>query len=316
MRVNLLFGFLGSGKTTLLRHLLANRPSDVKTAVIVNEFGEVGVDGEILRGNDVDMVELNSGCLCCTLKGSLMMAVEELRSKAKVERIIVEATGIAQPGDLTETLRESSINLDLSIGPLVTVVDAAKFSKLVAVLGDFYVDQIENADIVVLNKADLVTPDILDEVGRQIREINANADILFAEQCDVDVGYLLDRHPGGLLARGQAPSISGTTRPGAGPTDHEHVHHNHVAPADSFVLIAGGNPDRTRVELFFHELPDGVWRAKGFMNIDGGPHLIQYTMGQLELSPAGRPANEKIVFIGRNMNRTEIEARFAFAKPN
>ena len=106
------------------------------------------------------------------------------------------------------------------------------------------------------------------------------------------------------------------SRPGAGPTDHEHVHHNHVAPADSFVLIAGGNPDRTRVELFFHELPDGVWRAKGFMNIDGGPHLIQYTMGQLELSPAGRPANEKIVFIGRNMNRTAIEARFAFAKPN
>ena len=97
MRVNLLFGFLGSGKTTLAKHLLANRSRDLKTAVIVNEFGEVGVDGDILRGDNVDVVELNSGCLCCTLRGSLMMAVEELRDKAKVERVIVEATGIAQP---------------------------------------------------------------------------------------------------------------------------------------------------------------------------------------------------------------------------
>jgi len=155
VRVNLLFGFLGSGKTTLVRHLLAERGKDVKTAVIVNEFGEVGVDGDILRGSNVDMVELNSGCLCCTLKGSLMLAVEELRSKANVERVIVESTGVAQPGELTETLADASMKLKVDIGPLVTVVDAAKFPRLVNMLGEFYVAQIENADIVIINKMDL-----------------------------------------------------------------------------------------------------------------------------------------------------------------
>ena len=175
MRVNLLFGFLGSGKTTLVRRLLAERGRTVKTAVIVNEFGEVGVDGDILRGNNVDIVELNSGCLCCTLRGSLMLAVEELRTKAHVERVIVEATGVAQPGELTDTLTDSSLKLRLDIGPLVTVVDAAKFQKLITMLGEFYVAQIENADIIVVNKADLVDPLQLEEVGREIRDINDHA---------------------------------------------------------------------------------------------------------------------------------------------
>jgi len=322
MRVNLLFGFLGSGKTTLVKHLLAEGGRAVKTAVIVNEFGEVGVDGDILRGNSVDIVELNSGCLCCTLRGSLMLAVEEL-GKANVERIIVEATGVAQPGELTDTLRDSSIKLHVDIGPLVTVVDAAKFPKLITMLGEFYAAQIENADIVVLNKADLVTMDQLEEVGREIREINAHAEILFAEQCDVDTDYLLEVHSGGLLARDQVPTEGSMHQPvvqSAQTEAHEHHEHEHGAQAsghaESFVLLGGGNPDQSRLEQFFHELPEAVWRAKGFMTIGGKPRLVQYTMGQLEISMASGIPSEKIVFIGRNMNRSAIEAQFAFAKRN
>src|SRR5687768_18159738 len=182
MRVNLLFGFLGSGKTTLAKHLRAERGRDVKTAVIVNEFGEVGVDGEILKGQNVDVVELNSGCLCCTLRGSLTLAVDELREKSKVERVIVEATGVAQPAELLETLADSTREAGLEVGPLVTVVDVFKFPKLLDMLGDFYVDQIENADIVLLNKIDLVTPAQLEEATRQIRSLNPRADLIFAEQ--------------------------------------------------------------------------------------------------------------------------------------
>ena len=320
MRVNLLFGFLGSGKTTLVKRLLAERGRDVKTAVIVNEFGEVGVDGDILRGNNVDMVELNSGCLCCTLRGSLMLAVEELRSKENVERIIVEATGIAQPGELTETLRDSSIKLHIDIGPLVTVVDAAKFPKLVAMLGEFYVAQIENADIVIVNKSDLVSSDNLESVGQQVRAINSRADIVFAEQCDVDTNYLLDGYPGALLDIDQFPTAGSMHQPvedadGHSGHDHESNHTPHSS-VESFVLVAGGNPDRSGVERFFQQLPDTVWRAKGFMKILGRPCLVQYTMGQLQITPATSPPNELVVFIGRNMNRSEIEARFAFAKRN
>lgn len=308
MRVNLLFGFLGSGKTTLVRRLLSERGRAVKTAVIVNEFGEVGVDGDILRGNAVDMIELNSGCLCCTLRGSLMLAVEEL-GKAQVERIIVEATGVAQPGELTDTLTDSSMRRRVDIGPLVTVVDASKFTKLIAMLGEFYEAQIENADIVIVNKADLVSVDELEDVGREVREINPDAEILFAEQCDVDTDYLLDAPASGLLA----------VRPTVAEHAHEHGEGDHEPRephAESFVLEAGGNPDELRVEEFFHGLSDSVWRAKGFMTIGGKPRLVQYAMGQLEISTAAGVPSEKIVFIGRGMDASAMEARFAFAKRN
>jgi G3E family GTPase len=316
MRVNLIFGFLGSGKTTLVRHLLATRPTE-KTAVIVNEFGEVGVDGEILRGKDVDIVELTSGCLCCTLKGSLMTAVEELRAKAGVERIIVEATGVAQPGELTETLTDATMKTAIDIGPLVTVVDAARFPKLSAMLGEFYEAQIENADILVLNKVDLVDAAALERVRDEVRAINPGADIIFAERADVDPAYLLDRNVEGLLARSAAAGADGEL-PAPGHDGHAHDHEHdgdhdpHAgAPAESFVLKAPEGASRARLEAFFGALPDSVWRAKGFMRVDGAPCLVQYATGQIEITPAAARANENLVFIGRRIDRSAIARALA-----
>lgn len=315
MRVNLLFGFLGSGKTTLVRRLLEERGRDAKTAVIVNEFGEVGIDGAILRGANVDMVELNSGCLCCTLKGSLMLAVEELRQKAGVERVIVEATGVAQPGELTETLTDPTMRTRVDIGPLVTVVDAHKFTRLMGALGDFYSAQIENADIIILNKADLASPEALEEAKREVLEINPQATVLFADHCDIDSGYLLEGDFSGVLASadrgGSGENDHGHEHDHAGHRhDHGHGHRHPHAPAESFVLDASGGARREAVERFFRELPEGVWRAKGFMRIDGRPSLVQFTMGQLEITPADAPPSHNLVFIGRDMDQGAIRARF------
>jgi G3E family GTPase len=320
MRVNLLFGFLGSGKTTLAKHLLAERGRDMKTAVIVNEFGEVGIDGDILRGDNVDVVELNSGCLCCTLRGSLMLAVEELRDKAQVERVIVEATGIAQPGELLETLADSSLEAGLDIGPLVTVVDAFKFPKLLSMLGDFYVDQIENADIVIFNKIDLVTPEQLKEATRQLREVNPDADLIFAEQGRVRPGELFEKRGEGLVGKMRAEGAhdhhghDGAHDHGHGHDHDDHDHGPHAdAPAQSFVVRGAGNAARAGVERFFGTLPDNVWRAKGFMHVDGKPSLVQYSLGQLEITPAAEVLSEAVVFIGNGMDRPAIESGFALA---
>lgn len=319
MRVNLLFGFLGSGKTTLVKRLLEERGRDAKTAVIVNEFGEVGIDGQILRGANIDMVELNSGCLCCTLKGSLMLAVEELRQKAGVERVIVEATGVAQPGELTETLTDPTMRTEVDIGPLVTVVDAHKFSRLMGALGEFYIAQIENADIVILNKADLAAPGALEEAKREVLDINPGATVLFADHCDVDSSYLLEGEFSGLLAQ-----RAGDRHDRQHEHDHDHDHgsghhhdggHRHPhAPAESFVLDATGGARREALEGFFRSLPDNVWRAKGFMRVDGEPSLVQYTMGQLEIAAAAPPPALNMVFIGRDMDRSAISAGFEQAQ--
>ncbi|MGI9304426.1 MAG: CobW family GTP-binding protein [Gammaproteobacteria bacterium] len=311
MRVNLLFGFLGSGKTTLARHLLSERGDDMRTAVIVNEFGDVGIDGDILKGNNVDMVEINSGCLCCTLKGSLMLAVEELREKAGAERIIVEATGVAAPAELLDSLADSSMKTDIDYGPLVTVVDAPTFNRIRPMLGEFYEDQIEYADIVILNKVDMATAEELESVRAEIEDINDEATVLFAEQCDVDTALLLNGDLSAVIGEATAGKTVHT-----GEHDHELDHdHNHAHDiAESFVLAAGGNPNRASVEAFFARLPDNVWRAKGFMHIDGEPCLLQYTMGQLEITPSEKRNNENLVFIGRDMDRHAIDHQFAFAQ--
>lgn len=362
MKINLLFGFLGSGKTTLAKHLLEQRGSTVKTAIIVNEFGEVGVDGDILRGQNIDVVELNSGCLCCTLRGSLMMALEELRDKSKVERVIVEATGISQPRELLDELVESSVK-GLKIGPMVTVVDCAKFNKLQSMLGDFYLDQIEFADIVIANKVDLATPDQIESATRHIREINSNAKIFFAEQCRVPPEVLFGEAQSLIIQQLQEEMMStlkvetsqahvypkGNDHNGQNigphlsyhnehehqqPPSHVHVHehqhqhqheheheHEHEnehdphakVPVQSFVVTVGRNGSKGTLEKFFQSLPDKVWRAKGFIDLQGEKFLIQFSLGQLEMTLANGDAVDTLVFIGQDMDRAQIEAQIVVA---
>jgi G3E family GTPase len=150
MRVNLLFGFLGSGKTTLARRLLKEGGVGRKMAVIVNEFGDIGIDGEILEGADIDMVELTSGCLCCTLKGPLINAIEELNAKKDIDITIIEATGIAEPKEMMEIFSDDKFRGCYEVGPMITVVDVPKFTQLLEMLGPFYEAQIRNADVLIL----------------------------------------------------------------------------------------------------------------------------------------------------------------------
>jgi G3E family GTPase len=330
LRINLLFGFLGSGKTTLLRRILGERAGERKMAVIVNEFGDVGVDGEVISGSNVNLVELTSGCLCCTLRGSLMSAVEELREKAAVEQIVVEATGVASPGDMLEDLNESRIARQLDVGPLITVVDAPKFTRLRQMLGEFYEEQVENADVLVLNKIDLATPGELDEAKAVVREINPDAVLLFAEQGDTDLALLLDGPESELLAQVKAeaeghPHYGHDDGHGHGHEDddrhdhhgdgHDHDHHGHAhAAAESFVMDASGDFSREGLAAAFASLPANVWRSKGFLTIDGEPSLLQFTMGQLEIG--GAPARERpyLVVIGEDLDRPAVESGLLAAR--
>ena len=319
LRINLLFGFLGSGKTTLVRRILGERGGERKMAVIVNEFGEVGVDGDVIAGNNVDLVELTSGCLCCTLRGSLMSAVEELREKAAVEQIVVEATGVASPGDMLEDLNDSKIARALDVGPLVTVVDAPKFTRLQQMLGEFYEEQVENADVLVLNKIDLATQEELDEARAAVREINPDAVLLFAEQGDTDLALLLDGPESELLAQMKAEASGRAHHDHEDADHHGHGHghhddhddghgHGHAhAPAESFVMDASGTFSRAALIDAFASLPANVWRSKGFLTVDGEPSLLQFTMGQLEIGRAAARERPYLVMIGEDLDRPVVE---------
>jgi G3E family GTPase len=192
--------------------------------------------------------------------------------------------------------------------------------KLQTMLGNFYTKQIEHADIIILNKIDLVSTQGLREVEAEVRELNSEAGVLFAVQCDVDSQLILEGSVSNWLQAPSAgprgfdanvPTHPNPVEPGHGRhSDHAHEHLHDI---ESFVLDAGGEYPSSGLSTFFAGLGENVWRAKGFMSVDGQPTLVQYCLGQVSMAAAPMPLNRSLVIIGRRMNRAAIETRFAGA---
>ncbi len=311
-RVDLLFGFLGSGKTTLAARILQEYGPKRRLALIVNEFGDVGVDGEILKGNDIDLIQLSSGCLCCTLKGSLLAAVKELADRAPVDHIVIEATGVAEPEEMLASFSDPGFRERFDLGPVVTVVDTPKFLKIRDMLGPFYEAQIEKSDYVVLNKLDMADATQMDSVRHEVEALNPDAVIRYAERCDVDLDEVLDGPASAALERWSTGHGSGPE----GGHGHEHHHghgHDHSdarhAPAQSFVVDLPGEIDRDALTALYAEAPERLWRSKGFVRIGGVDHLVQVAMGAVEITPSGPRDRHYLVFIGDGLDRAWFEAR-------
>ena len=307
-QIHLLFGFLGAGKTTLVTNLLKTADPSTPTAVIVNEFGDVGIDGEIIQGNSIDTVELVSGCICCTLRGSLMNAIEELANEKGAERIVIEATGVADPEEMLDDLEDSSVSESFDIAPIVAVVDSSAFSKIRLMLGEFYVSQILNADVVIVNKIDKTGEVELENVTRQITEINPSAEIRFTEFCDVDSSLIFSNETSALLE---------SYKPSSHEHHHDHDHHHHDHHHDdhhhdphetveSFVISPYDDISMSDLERYFDHIPDKVWRMKGHMKVNGQPVLVQYSAGQLDVTDAEPKAHYRMVAIGQELDKANV----------
>ncbi len=309
-QIHLLFGFLGAGKTTLVRNLLQTVDPEYPTAVIVNEFGSVGIDGDIIQGNTIDTVELVSGCICCTLKGSLMNAIEELTEEKGAKRIVIEATGVADPEDMLDDLEDSSVSHKMEVAPIVAVVDASSFNKIRPMLGDFYTSQVLNADIVIVNKIDRTDEEVLEDVARQIKEINPWAELRFTEFCDVDSTLIYSNQVSALLQR-HVSNANGHDHHEHHDHDHDHDHHHHQhahESMESLVVVPHENLTQSNIEQHASQLPDTVWRMKGHMLIDQNPCLVQFSAGQLEITPAEVKSHYRMVVIGRELDSQKISA--------
>jgi G3E family GTPase len=191
--VTVLTGYLGAGKTTLLNRILTENHGK-KYAVIINEFGEIGIDNELVVDADEEVFEMNNGCICCTVRGDLIRIIEGLfKRKDRFDAIVVETTGLADPGPVAQTFFvDDDVSRRARLDSIVTVVDAR---HLPARLKDSREaeEQIAFADVIVLNKTDLVSKNELAEVERRIRSVNRFAQIHHATKCDVDLAKVLDR---------------------------------------------------------------------------------------------------------------------------
>src|SRR5213075_2290560 len=179
--ITLIPGPLGSGKTTLLRHILATRPA--KIAIVMNEFGEMAIDTKVIEGKNVRIAELGGGCVCCSLLGEFEAAIDEIIEKVAPDRIVVETTGLAEPEALVFNIQEALPQCRLD--GVISVIDADMLVRFPE-LGHTTRLQIEGADILLLNKIDLVEPAQIEPLETKLHEINPIATIVRTERCRID----------------------------------------------------------------------------------------------------------------------------------
>ncbi len=314
--VTLLVGFLGSGKTTLLSEILKG-DHGLKIAVIENEFGEINIDNEILsneiKSKDDFIIEMSNGCLCCSSNGDLIKTLKELLLKLKdFDHVVIEATGMASPGPIIQSLRESDdIKKSYELNSVVTLVDCKNFfSSLENTKNDDefkFEKQLIFSDLILLNKVDLIYEELRDlELGHIksfIKKMNSEAELLETIFCKIDIHQLLHR-------RGQ--DIESITKLSSG----NHVHHRHdKAGIEQISIEMEGVIDPETFQLFLNTLylkyRNRLFRMKGVVHFENQPHciLVQGVNDQLEFKKGAIKEGDqtnKLVFIGVQLKKEVI----------
>ena len=279
--ITLITGPLGSGKTTLLRHILAMQRG--KIAIVMNEFGEIAIDTKVIEGKNVRIAELGGGCVCCSLLGEFEAAVNEIIEKIAPERIVVETTGLAEPEALVFNIQEALPQCRLD--GVVSVIDADMLIRFPE-LGHTTRLQIEGADILLLNKIDLIEPGQIEPLETKLREINPTAAIVRTERCRID--------PELLFGIGRERKIARRTGP-------IRLQRKHQPEFESFAFTSSKIFSRDCFEGFANGLPASVVRAKGFIRFADGAQLFNFVAGRWELEPFEAERTE-LVFIGKKLD--------------
>jgi len=363
--VTVLSGFLGSGKTTLLERVLTNRDG-MRVAVIVNDMSEINIDAELVKSGEVsldrtteELVEMTNGCICCTMREDLLIEVDRLARSGRFDYLLIESTGISAPMPVASTFALPAddgrfLGEVARLDTMVTVVDAERFlpeldsldeladRDLAAAeddertIADLLIEQVEFADVLVLNKADLVTPDVLDRVESLVRRLNPAADVIRSIRADVPLGSILNTGRFDMDRAAEAPgwvqALNGTAPPETEEFGISSFVHRSNRPF---------HPERLLDSL--DEPWPGVLRSKGFCWLASRPFIMglwSQAGGSLGLEPVGpwladtpeedwdlEPEDliavrevwdplvgdrrQELVFIGVEMDRVDITARLA-----
>jgi len=326
--VTVLTGYLGAGKTTLLNRILSE-PHGKKFAVIVNEFGEIGIDNELVVNADEEVFEMNNGCICCTVRGDLVRIIDGLmRRKGKFDAIIVETTGLADPAPVAQTFfMDEAVGAKTKLDAVITIADAKWLADRLKDAPEAK-NQIAFADVILINKTDLVAPDELRELEARIRGLNPYARLHRTERAQIDINEVLGRNAFDLDRILEIePSFLETDEH---HHDHGHDHHHHHGNGlkhyhdeemQSVSLKTGKplNPDKFFPwvqDLVAKEGPN-ILRCKGILSFKDDPERFVFQGVHMILDGdhqrpwrADEARDSRIVFIGRNLPEDKIRQGF------
>ena len=303
--VTVLTGFLGAGKTTLLNRILT-ADHGRRVAVIVNEFGEVGIDHHLLISSDQEVVEMSNGCICCTVRGDLLRSLFGLlEHRDKFDTLMIETTGLADPAPVVQSFFiDERIKSQYQLNGVVTVVDARHIFQQLSNSPEAK-EQIAFADMVLLNKIDLINPEDLPELEFKLRNLNGAARICQTRNSDVDIGTVLDLRSLDVEVRAEK---------------HDH-NHRHTDDIETVAISTAGDLDGLKLSHWFRallaEFGERIMRMKGILNLRKDPD--QFVFQGVHMLFEGRPGRawaaeeerlNRLVFIGRDLDKEKITEGF------
>lgn len=221
-KIDIVSGFLGAGKTTLIKKLLKESLSDTKVVLIENEFGEIGIDGGFLKDAGIEIKEMNSGCICCSLVGDFGESLREVLSTYSPERIIIEPSGVGKLSDVMAAVSGATEDSDVILNSAVAVVDAKKAKMYIKNFGEFFVNQIEHAGTVILSRTDMISEEKITEVVNMIREHNPKATIITTPWDELLGDKILEAIEGAKDLEKELMEEALKLH-----EEHEHEHHHH-----------------------------------------------------------------------------------------
>jgi G3E family GTPase len=325
--VTVLTGYLGAGKTTLLNRILTE-PHGKRFAVIVNEFGEIGIDNDLVVGADEEVFEMNNGCICCTVRGDLIRIIEGLmRRKGKFDAIIVETTGLADPAPVAQTFFvDQEVSEKARLDAVVTVADAKWLKDRLRDAPEAK-NQIAFADVIILNKTDLVSPAELREVEMRIRAINPYATLHKTTKANVAIADVLGRNAFDLerILDIEPAFLEADDHDHSHGHDHDHHHdglkHYHDETVQSVSMKIDGDVDPDKFMPWVNEVAQkegqNLLRWKGILSFRNEPkrfvfqgvHMMLDGDLQREWKPDEK-RQSRLVFIGHDLKADELEKGF------
>lgn len=314
MKVNVVSGFLGAGKTTLIKKLLEEGVFPEKVVVLENEYGEVGIDGPLLSGESIQVKELYSGCICCTLVGDFVAALEELAQGFQAGRVIIEPSGVARLSETKVALDRAATRCPLQVDTLMAVVDVLNFSSFAANFGEFYLDQVIHGEGIILSRTGKAGPGLVKKVVDNIRLLNPGAGMVTLPWEGVAGEEIVSTARQGA---GRARMVDLLDRMlGEGP----HARYP-LPPAGDLFEAWGLETDkkyrRQELEEIVGQLPreekyGRVLRAKGLVSLqDGSWARFDYVPGEKKVEAFSPGDKGRIAVIGRKLDRKNLERLFS-----